>query len=229
MEKLKTRNEYVGCNNKCRFYADKIEATSYGHWCFVKVINGKVVFNNYSYSSTTSRHQSAVRCLLRELGINIDVNVDINSSLDEYTFKHESLIPLYEEALRCIVQNNTLRIRKKTKEKNNKRIEAIKKEIAALREMGAIYPMSKILKTYKYYKVNRDNKEKFLKSVKKYVGKTVSDKNTGAMYVVKSYNVNNQRVYLTSTSSKRRDLDKYWTWFLQDFRVNKLGSVLNGN
>lgn len=65
-----------------------LSARSYKHWCFVmRLPNGKVVFNDYRYSVTTSKHQSKVRGLLNQLGIQIDCFVNIRSSLDEYSGK----------------------------------------------------------------------------------------------------------------------------------------------
>lgn len=49
------------------------EAYSYGWWKFVAKIDGKVIFNNYRYSNTTTKHQYKVRRLLLERGITIDI------------------------------------------------------------------------------------------------------------------------------------------------------------
>lgn len=58
-----------------------ITAVSYDWWIFVKVVNGRVVFNSYTYSNTTSRHQSKVRSLLTSLGITVDRVVRIQGGL----------------------------------------------------------------------------------------------------------------------------------------------------
>ena len=70
-----------------------IEATSYDWWSFVKVINGKVVFNNYTYSSSTSKHQHKVSSLMRQLGIKIDMEIaspnglqSLNSAIEHYKY-----------------------------------------------------------------------------------------------------------------------------------------------
>lgn len=57
------------------------QAHSYDWWCYVKVIGGKTVFNDYYYSPTTCKHQSAMRNLLRELGIKIDLVVSCPAGL----------------------------------------------------------------------------------------------------------------------------------------------------
>lgn len=69
------------------FDASQIEAFSYGWWKFVKVIQGKIVFNEYSYSTTTSKHQYKVKALMRELGIDVDLYVKTKASLDKQTLK----------------------------------------------------------------------------------------------------------------------------------------------
>lgn len=64
------------------FNAETCEAYSYGWWKFVARINGFVVFNNYRYSNSTSKHQSKVRSLMSELGIKIDLYVSTNCGLN---------------------------------------------------------------------------------------------------------------------------------------------------
>lgn len=58
-------------------------ATSYDWWQFVKRINGQLVFNNYYYRSTTCKHQSKVRRLLGELGIQIDQYIEAPEGLQD--------------------------------------------------------------------------------------------------------------------------------------------------
>lgn len=61
-----------------------MQAYSYNWWRFVARIDGKVVFNNHSYSPSTCKHQYKVRDLLSELGINIDVMVNVRESLRDH-------------------------------------------------------------------------------------------------------------------------------------------------
>lgn len=56
-------------------------AESYNWWAFVSVIQNKVVFNEYRYSVSTSKHQHKVQRLMNELGIKIDLVVKTRSSL----------------------------------------------------------------------------------------------------------------------------------------------------
>lgn len=64
------------------FDPDFCTAYSYGWWRFVDQINGKVIFNNYGYSTSTRRHQSKVRNLLSKLDIQIDFFINARSGID---------------------------------------------------------------------------------------------------------------------------------------------------
>lgn len=81
------------------FNPETIQAFSYNWWCFVREIQGKIVFNNYSYSPSTTRHQYKVCQLLRELNIHIDLEVDMKESLNELTFNAHALESLYRESV----------------------------------------------------------------------------------------------------------------------------------
>lgn len=65
------------------FNPETLEAWSYNWWQFVKLINGMVVFNNYNYSNSTCKHQSKVRGVLNDLGINIDYVVSSRVGLQD--------------------------------------------------------------------------------------------------------------------------------------------------
>src|SRR5574338_865594 len=73
-------------------------ATSYDWWIYLKRINGRLVFNNYTYSNTTAKHQSKMRQLLRQLGLEIDLFIeapnglqDLNSAIQYYNYKIKKL------------------------------------------------------------------------------------------------------------------------------------------
>lgn len=80
---FKTLNQYKNSTGTCMFYVESKRATSYGHWCFLKVIKGKLIFNDYHYSSSTSAHQSCVREVLKSLKIKIDFCVYQSETLDD--------------------------------------------------------------------------------------------------------------------------------------------------
>ncbi len=58
--------------NNVVFNPETLEAHSYRWWRFVAKIDGLVLFNNYRYSNSTSKHQSKVRSVLSQLGIQVD-------------------------------------------------------------------------------------------------------------------------------------------------------------
>lgn len=82
---------YKNSTGSNKFNPETLEAHSYDWWKYVAKIEGKVVFNNHSYSVTTSGHQSAMRSLLSRLNICIDYFVDAPRGLDhlELALKQE--------------------------------------------------------------------------------------------------------------------------------------------
>lgn len=227
MEKLKTRNEYVGCNRKCRFYGDSIEATSYGHWTFVKVINGKVIFNDYNYSKTTRNHQWTIRSLLRNLGIKIDAEVNFRSSLTEWTFREDALESFYENAIKKIVQNNTKRVRKKTIEENKDSINSIKKDIQVLKEIGAEISFKDIYRIYKNFKKERDSKENFLLETKDIIGKIYKDSNSKRVKVTGKNNTYQRISFVTLNEKYNHNDHMNFKWFNDRYKPCKLSNVLS--
>lgn len=63
------------------FDPETCEAYSYGWWKFVGKIGGKIVFNTYSYSNTTIKHQLKVRSLLRDLDLWPDYELEVPGGL----------------------------------------------------------------------------------------------------------------------------------------------------
>lgn len=89
MKFIKKRNQYEASN--VSFDPENISAVSYNWWEFVKVINGKVVFNDYNYSPSTCKHQSKVRRLLETLNIKVDVVVESTKSLSSHDWQDDAL------------------------------------------------------------------------------------------------------------------------------------------
>lgn len=79
MKYFKRLGVYKASNVK--FDPNKIEAYSYGWWRFVAVVEGKVVFNTYRYSNSTSKHQYKVARLMDELGIKIDISMPLRRGI----------------------------------------------------------------------------------------------------------------------------------------------------
>lgn len=82
MKQMKRTGVYKAAN--VTFCPRTMKAESYNWWRFVKIIQGKVVFNNYKYSVTTAKHQRKVANLLEELGLKVDYFVSVRESLEKF-------------------------------------------------------------------------------------------------------------------------------------------------
>lgn len=87
MKFSKKRNQYEASN--VSFSQVEMKALSYGWWQFVALVGDKVVFNNYSYSPSTSKHQYKVRQLLCDLGIKVDFIVHSHTGLQHSEWQNE--------------------------------------------------------------------------------------------------------------------------------------------
>lgn len=134
MKYFKKLKVYKNHNSTNVFYPDKVEAYSY-KWCYLKVIKGKVVFNNHSYSNTTGKHQSQVRSLLRDLNIKVDIEVDIPEGLQN--FESKALRSVYREIFDLEIANQRKRAHKKKVKSRLYQIEQLKDDIKLLRSLGA--------------------------------------------------------------------------------------------
>jgi hypothetical protein len=210
MKKLKTRNEYVGCNGKVRYYADEIRATSYDWWVFVDVIDGKVVFNNYNYSNTTSRHQAEVHHLMNKLGIKIDLYVNMEQSLNESNFKEHVLHSLYVNAFELIVALNTKKVRKKTKKEAKEKLNKIKNKIKSLKKLGCRYTKNKFIFWAHIKNMERKNREKYIKETKGILGQTIKHKDSKKLYVVKRKDLKYMSVTLYDLQEKKKLIQNNW-------------------
>lgn len=120
----------------------EFQAHSYGHWCYVKKIKGKVVFNAYRYSVTTSGHQSEMRALLRELGIKIDLEVNMHNSLSH--FKECALEPMYRAMFELEVALKRPNSKPATNKERRASVAGLKRDITKARALGAVLTKEKI-------------------------------------------------------------------------------------
>lgn len=74
------------------FNPSSFAGTSYDWWHFVALVNGKVIFNAYSYSQTTCKHQGKMRTLLSSLNITIDLVVKTRKSLSNSDALQDSIL-----------------------------------------------------------------------------------------------------------------------------------------
>lgn len=88
---------YSNSTGSLTFNPKTCEAYSYRWWKFVAIVENKVVFNNYRYSVSTSKHQSKIEGLLEELGIKIDLKIPLSKGINSTSLN--DLILEAEESL----------------------------------------------------------------------------------------------------------------------------------
>jgi len=128
MKYYKRLNVYKASN--VSFNPEEIAAYSYDWWQFVKVVDGKVFFNNYSYSQSTNGHQSKVRHLLGELNIEIDCVIDCPSGFQDGGWQRSS-INLYKQRIEEL--ERLIKKPKTRKAKNEERKQEIKHYLQCIR------------------------------------------------------------------------------------------------
>jgi hypothetical protein len=137
---FKTLKIHKNSTGTCSFNPETKEAWSY-NWCFLKVVKGKLIFNDYSYSVTTSSHQSCVRSLLKELKIKVHAYVDQRECLTS-GIQVEHVIYRLELAKYKLTRKG---LTQKTRSNIERDVERAEKELKALRSIGVRVPR-KLLK-----------------------------------------------------------------------------------
>lgn len=122
MKLMKRSNIYQASNYNVTFNPETLEAFSYKWWSFVRVIEGQVVFNNYRYSVSTSKHQSKVRRLMSDLGIKIDLELPLPNGINALDTMAE-IIERAEEHLCDVVLNNELKREARNEKAKQRRLE----------------------------------------------------------------------------------------------------------
>lgn len=112
--KLKKRTGCYEASNVW-FNPETMEATSFQWWYFVKRIGGKVVFNDYRYSSYTTRHQNKVDRTMQKLGIKVDVTIEAPKGLQNLP----AAMSYYEERIKTLISE--IQRPRSHKEKNRQR------------------------------------------------------------------------------------------------------------
>lgn len=100
MKHMKRANIYKNYNGTNQFDPETFLAVSYNWWIFVKDFDGVKVFNTYSYSPTTCKHQSNMRGLLQDLGERVDYywELECPGGLQDL----QSGVDLYEIRIDCL-------------------------------------------------------------------------------------------------------------------------------
>lgn len=88
---------YTNSTGSLTFNPVTMEAHSYKWWKFVAIVEGKLVFNDFNYSVSTTKHQRSIRRLLEYLGYNIDLYLPLRQGITSSSL--EDLILEAEEEL----------------------------------------------------------------------------------------------------------------------------------
>jgi hypothetical protein len=117
----------------CKFDIEKMEAWSYGWWLFVARIKGKIVFNDYNYSTQTNAHQSQVKRVLFEHNIEIDMVVDAERGLQDLNGSIKERYHRYFETMILVNRKGTKKARNAERLKE---MERLLDQIKDLRYLG---------------------------------------------------------------------------------------------
>jgi len=132
---FKKLNVYKNSTGSNYFDPETMVATSYNWWVYLKRIKGKLVFNDYSYSPSTSGHQSALKGVLKDLGIKIDIIVFCRQGLTD-----SGINEAIEDKFKSIVELEILIARKGSKKETNefrkKQIKKLNNDIETLQSIG---------------------------------------------------------------------------------------------
>lgn len=119
--------------NQLTFHSETLVAYSYDWWQFTVVIKGKLIFNDYSYSNMARKHQCEVRNILREMGREIYLEVEVPKGLQSEDFKL-ILDNFYLKMFTIEAELKNQKIR--NKEDRLASIEKIKEDIKKTKKLG---------------------------------------------------------------------------------------------
>lgn len=94
----------------CTFDPTTCDAFSYRWWRFVARVDGLVIFNSYRYSVSTSKHQRKVRGILHDLGIKIDVYLQLPRGIRHGQTLAEMFVEAEETACDLFLAEESKRI-----------------------------------------------------------------------------------------------------------------------
>lgn len=135
MKHFKRANIYKASN--VTFNPETCEAISYDWWTFTKLVNGKLVFNNHGYSNSTRKHQYKVRRLLSELGLEVDLTVDVPGGLQRDTWTEQAVASVQSNIDTLMAQLNNPRRRKSLDAERIQRLNELHKEKQVLTDFIA--------------------------------------------------------------------------------------------
>jgi endo-beta-N-acetylglucosaminidase D len=117
MKYFKQANIYKNSTGTNSVSLEKCEAYSYDWWQYLTKVNGLVIFNNYFYSPTTSKHQSNCRGLLHDAGIKIDLLLDFNGHFNASNWIDNAVSQYQQKIVNNVKYMNRPRVRQKTKDR----------------------------------------------------------------------------------------------------------------
>lgn len=118
------------------FNPNTCEAISYNWWTFVKVIDGKLVFNAHAYSPTTQRHQHKVRSIMVQRGMRPDVIVDTRLSLSDTNALVDAKACFLNKIAELNKEIETKGSRHETNVTRQAKIDSIMEELVKLEGLG---------------------------------------------------------------------------------------------
>lgn len=156
---FKKLNVYKNSTGTCLYNVSEKKAYSYNHWLFVKEHKGKIIFNDYSYSPTTNRHQRQVRNLLSVIGVKIDYIVHWPESLERVEISY--LNYLYDKMYYNTWMHKNASCKTKTKDGYLNSVRWYKKQIETYKKLGFCSPLSLAdVKYNAFTRAERDEKNK---------------------------------------------------------------------
>jgi len=141
------KNVYEGSNNV--FNPETFEAHSYQWWMYVCKVKGVIIFNDHNYSSSTNKHQSKMKSLLKELGHKIGFVVYQRESLSHGLFLDHDYENLALNEVRLKAAKRPDQVKELTAA-----IAHCKERIATLKKLGAKANMTLV-----NHRVNAKNSE----------------------------------------------------------------------
>lgn len=109
-------------SKNCDLFIDNqgnLDGRSYKWWSTLKTVKGKIIFNKYRYSNTTSKHQNDLRSALRYLNIPIDHEFECSEGFQVNSFENTVKNYLYAigELKAAIKDKNTNAVKNQERKK----------------------------------------------------------------------------------------------------------------
>ena len=138
MKFIKTQNTWKASNFS--FNMTTMEAFSYGWWLFVcKDENGRIIFNNTNYSSSTNRHQSKARGILSSIDLILRyTKASLDNLENAYALEIENAMYEIKELNKQIEKKGS---KKAKNAKRMEQIETIKAHINKVKLFSGMTPL----------------------------------------------------------------------------------------